>query len=64
MYSHAPGEPGHRGLPKELEAEHLLDLSMRLGEGSGAAVAVVLLRQVCALHNEMATFAEAGVSEA
>jgi nicotinate-nucleotide--dimethylbenzimidazole phosphoribosyltransferase len=36
---------------------------MRLGEGSGAAVAVPLLRQACALHGEMATFAEAGVSE-
>jgi nicotinate-nucleotide--dimethylbenzimidazole phosphoribosyltransferase len=36
---------------------------MRLGEGSGAAVAVPLLRMACALHNDMATFAEAGVSE-
>ena len=36
---------------------------MRLGEGSGAAVAVTLLRSAIALHNNMATFAEAGVSE-
>ncbi|HHL45034.1 MAG TPA: nicotinate-nucleotide--dimethylbenzimidazole phosphoribosyltransferase, partial [Gammaproteobacteria bacterium] len=41
----------------------LLDLGMRLGEGSGAAAAVPLLRLACRLHNEMATFAEASVSE-
>jgi nicotinate-nucleotide--dimethylbenzimidazole phosphoribosyltransferase len=46
-----------------LEKQPLLDLGMRLGEGSGAAICVPLLRQACALHNEMATFAEAGVSE-
>jgi nicotinate-nucleotide--dimethylbenzimidazole phosphoribosyltransferase len=40
----------------------LLDLKMRLGEGSGAAIAVPLLRLACALHNNMATFAEAGVA--
>ncbi len=64
LYSHASAEPGHAGMLQALEAEPLLDLGMRLGEGSGAAVAVTLLRQACALHNEMATFAEAGVSEA
>jgi nicotinate-nucleotide--dimethylbenzimidazole phosphoribosyltransferase len=41
----------------------LLDLGMRLGEASGAAMAVPLLRLACALHNGMATFAQAGVSE-
>ena len=40
----------------------LLDLDMRLGEGSGAAVAVPVLRSACALHADMATFAEAGVA--
>jgi nicotinate-nucleotide--dimethylbenzimidazole phosphoribosyltransferase len=45
-----------------LHAEPLLNLGMRLGEGSGAAVAVPLIRLACALHNGMATFAEAGVS--
>ena len=64
LYSHASAEPGHARLMQALDAEPLLDLGMRLGEGSGAAVAVALLRQACALHNEMATFAEAGVSEA
>ncbi len=46
-----------------LSAKTLLDLQMRLGEGSGAAIAVPLLRMACALHNDMATFAEAQVSE-
>lgn len=40
----------------------LLKLGMRLGEGSGAATAFPLLRLACALHGQMATFAEAGVS--
>jgi nicotinate-nucleotide--dimethylbenzimidazole phosphoribosyltransferase len=63
LFSHASAEPGHRAVLQALEAEPLLDLGMRLGEGSGAATAVPLLRLACALHNEMATFAEAGVSE-
>jgi nicotinate-nucleotide--dimethylbenzimidazole phosphoribosyltransferase len=64
FYSHRSAEPGHATILTELGAEPLLDLGMRLGEGSGAAVAAMLLRQACALHNDMATFAEAGVSEA
>ncbi len=63
LFSHASAEPGHRLMLAALNAQPLLDLGMRLGEGSGAAVAVPLLRMACALHNEMATFAEAGVSE-
>jgi nicotinate-nucleotide--dimethylbenzimidazole phosphoribosyltransferase len=63
LFSHASAEPGHRAVLQALEAEPLLDLGMRLGEGSGAASAVPLLRLACALHNEMATFAEAGVVE-
>jgi nicotinate-nucleotide--dimethylbenzimidazole phosphoribosyltransferase len=63
LFSHASAEPGHRSVLKALEAEPLLDLGMRLGEGSGAASAVPLLRLACALHNEMATFGEAGVAE-
>ncbi len=62
FYSHASAEPGHARMLAALEARPLLDLGMRLGEGSGAAVAVPLLRLACALHNGMATFAEAGVS--
>jgi nicotinate-nucleotide--dimethylbenzimidazole phosphoribosyltransferase len=62
IYAHRSAEPGHRLVLDALRADRLIDLSMRLGEGSGAAVAVPLLRAACALHNEMATFAEAGVS--
>ena len=62
IYAHRSAEPGHALVLEALDAEPLLDLGMRLGEGSGAAVAVSLLRQACALHNEMATFAEAAVS--
>ncbi len=63
-FSHGSAEPGHRLVLQAMNAAPLLDLGMRLGEASGAAVALPLLRQACALHNEMATFAEAGVSEA
>lgn len=62
LFSHASAEPGHRLMLSALRAQPLLDLGMRLGEGSGAAVAVPLLRLACALHNEMATFAEAEVA--
>ena len=64
LFSHRSHERGHARLLHALEAEPLLDLGMRLGEGSGAALAVPLLRLACALHGGMATFAEAGVSEA
>lgn len=63
LFAHRSAEPGHAAILKALDAAPLLDLGMRLGEGSGAAVAVPLLRHACALHNGMATFAEAGVAE-
>jgi nicotinate-nucleotide--dimethylbenzimidazole phosphoribosyltransferase len=63
LFAHRSKEPGHAAILSALEARPLLDLGMRLGEGSGAAVAVPLLRLACALHAGMATFAEAGVSE-
>jgi nicotinate-nucleotide--dimethylbenzimidazole phosphoribosyltransferase len=63
LSAHHSAEPGHTLVLAALGAEPLLDLGMRLGEGSGAAVAVPLLRLACALHGEMATFAEAGVSD-
>lgn len=63
LYAHVSAEPGHARLLTALQARPLLSLGMRLGEGSGAAVAVPLLRLACALHNGMATFAEAGVSQ-
>ncbi|MEJ1356053.1 MAG: nicotinate-nucleotide--dimethylbenzimidazole phosphoribosyltransferase [Candidatus Sedimenticola sp. (ex Thyasira tokunagai)] len=63
LFSHRSAEPGHQAMLEALEADPLLDLGMRLGEGSGAATAVPLLRLACSLHNKMATFADAGVSE-
>lgn len=63
LYAHTSAEPGHARILEVLRAKPLLNLGMRLGEGSGAAVAVPILRMACALHNDMATFAEAGVSE-
>ena len=63
LFSHRSRERGHARLLDALDAEPLLDLGLRLGEGSGAAVAVPLLRTACALHAGMATFAQAGVSE-
>ncbi|WP_303909499.1 nicotinate-nucleotide--dimethylbenzimidazole phosphoribosyltransferase, partial [Thiohalomonas denitrificans] len=61
LFSHASAEPGHAALCQALGARPLLDLGMRLGEGSGAAAAVPLIRLACALHNDMATFEEAGL---
>lgn len=63
LFSHSSAEPGHCNVLDALGAKTLLDLQMRLGEGSGAAIAVPLLRIACALHNDMATFSEAQVSE-
>jgi nicotinate-nucleotide--dimethylbenzimidazole phosphoribosyltransferase len=62
IYSHRSLERGHRVVLDALAAEPLLDLKLRLGEGSGAAVALPLLRLACALHSEMATFADARIS--
>lgn len=64
LFSHCSAERGHRLLIEHLDVRPLLNLDMRLGEGSGAAVAVPLLRAACALHNWMASFASAGVSQA
>ncbi|MGB4075049.1 nicotinate-nucleotide--dimethylbenzimidazole phosphoribosyltransferase [Pseudomonas sp.] len=63
LFAHCGAEPGHRRVLKVLQAEPLLDLGLRLGEGSGAALAVPLLQLACSLHNQMATFAEAAVAE-
>jgi nicotinate-nucleotide--dimethylbenzimidazole phosphoribosyltransferase len=62
LAGHVSAELGHRLLLEELGLRPLLDLSMRLGEGSGAAVAVLVLRAALACHTGMATFAEAQVS--
>ena len=59
---HCSAEPGHRQLLERLGRRPLLDLGMRLGEASGAALAVNLVRAALACHTGMATFASAGVS--
>lgn len=64
IYSHRSSEQGHRLILEALDAEPILDLKLRLGEGSGAALALPIVRLACALHAQMATFAEASVSEA
>ena len=62
IVAHASAEPGHRVLLDRLGQRALLDLGMRLGEASGATLAVALLKAAAACHNGMATFVEAGVS--
>ncbi|CAI3787839.1 Nicotinate-nucleotide--dimethylbenzimidazole phosphoribosyltransferase [Pseudomonas sp. MM227] len=63
LFAHNGAEPGHRHVLAALEAQPLLQLGLRLGEGSGAALAVPLLRLACDLHEQMATFAEAAVAD-
>jgi nicotinate-nucleotide--dimethylbenzimidazole phosphoribosyltransferase len=63
LASHRSAEQGHRLVLEALGAQPLIDLDLRLGEGSGAALALPLLRLACALHNGMATFAEAAVPD-
>ena len=62
LVAHRSVEPGHERLLECLDQDPRLDLDMRLGEASGAMLAVLLLKAACACHNGMATFAEAGVS--
>ncbi len=62
VIAHLSAEPGHRVLLEHLRQRPLFDLGMRLGEASGATLALGLLKAALACHNGMATFAEAGVS--
>ncbi|EIE50750.1 nicotinate-nucleotide--dimethylbenzimidazole phosphoribosyltransferase [Salipiger aestuarii] len=64
LIGHASAEPGHNGLCAAMGKRPLLDLGMALGEGTGAALALGVLRGALACHRGMATFAEAGVSDA
>ena len=63
LSGHRSAEPGHRRLLEQLNLVPLLDLGMRLGEASGAATAIPLLRAALACHTGMATFTSAGVSQ-
>ena len=62
FYGHQSEELGHKNVLKALDARPILNLAMRLGEGSGAAMALPILRASCELHNNMASFNEAGIS--
>ncbi|MBS0565378.1 MAG: nicotinate-nucleotide--dimethylbenzimidazole phosphoribosyltransferase [Proteobacteria bacterium] len=64
LVGHASAEPGHRKLLAAIGKRPVLEFDMRLGEGSGAALALGIVRAALACHNGMATFGEAGVSEA
>jgi nicotinate-nucleotide--dimethylbenzimidazole phosphoribosyltransferase len=63
VFGHCSAENAHRRLLEHLGVAPLLDLGMRLGEGTGAAVAIGVLRASLALFIEMATFESAGVSD-
>ena len=63
VYAHCSNEAGHRRQLDWLGGRPLLDLGLRLGEGTGAALALPLLNAACAFMNEMASFESAGVSE-
>ncbi len=63
IFSHQSAEPGHIKILQAMNAQPLLNLGMRLGEGSGAAVAIPLLQNAVALHNGMATFTQASVTD-
>jgi len=62
VVAHMSAEPGHKRLLARIGKRPLVDLGMRLGEASGAMIAVLLLKAAVACHSGMATFEEAGVS--
>lgn len=63
IFAHRSGEAGHRAMLDHLQAEPLLELDLRLGEGSGAALAWPIIESAVRLLNEMTSFESAGVSQ-
>jgi nicotinate-nucleotide--dimethylbenzimidazole phosphoribosyltransferase len=63
LAGHVSAEPAHRAVLERLGLRPILDLGMRLGEGSGAALSIGVIKSALACHAGMATFAEAGVAE-
>ena len=64
LVAHKSVEPGHQRLLEKMDKQAILDLNMRLGEGTGAALALNILRGAVACHNQMATFESAGIAGA
>lgn len=62
IFSHYSKEPGHKAMLNAMKANPLLDLDLRLGEGTGALLALPILRNACNMLGDMATFESAGVS--
>ncbi|NVD06562.1 nicotinate-nucleotide--dimethylbenzimidazole phosphoribosyltransferase [Vibrio sp. JPW-9-11-11] len=62
VFAHQSHEAGHKHLLEALQAQPLLDLSLRLGEGTGAVLAVSLVRSAVEFYNNMASFEQAGVT--
>lgn len=61
FFAHQSAEPGHRHFFAQEKLRPLVNLGLRLGEGTGAAIALQILEDALAIYNEMATFAEAGI---
>ncbi|MDW2144333.1 nicotinate-nucleotide--dimethylbenzimidazole phosphoribosyltransferase, partial [Vibrio sp. 1833] len=62
LFAHRSEENGHKFVLESLKAEPLLDLGLRLGEGTGAALALPLLKAAAQFYNKMASFESAGVT--
>ena len=62
LFSHCSAESGHKKMLSALEVKSLIDFELRLGEASGATTVIPVIKQALALHNNMATFAQAEVS--
>jgi nicotinate-nucleotide--dimethylbenzimidazole phosphoribosyltransferase len=61
FFSHMSAEPGHRRFFEKEQVRPIIDLGMRLGEGTGAAIAMQVIEDAVAIYNEMATFEDAGI---
>lgn len=62
IFAHQSHEAGHKVVLDKLHAKPLLELGLRLGEGTGAALAVPMVKAAAEFYNTMASFAEAGVT--